>query len=730
MATLIFSAIGTAIGGPLGGAIGALVGRQVDTAIFGSPSREGPRLKELSVTTSSYGSPIPRHFGRMRVAGSIVWATDLVEHKDRQGGGKGSPSVTTYNYSASFAVALSSRPLARIGRIWADGNLLRGAADDLKVGGKLRFYAGHGDQTPDPLLAAAEAGGRCPAYRGLAYAVFENLQLSDYGNRIPALTFEVFADDADISVADLVAGVVDNIDAQLPLSGIVGISNEGPLGDLLSQIDPVFPFDCDVAGDVLTLRPDGADAPLVLREAALATADDGFGAESGFARKRLPAANNPKEILRYYDVDREYQPGLQRASGRPQPGQPASIELPAALTASVARGLIDTAARRAGWARQTMSWRTAEIDPDVRPGSLVRIPGQPGVWRVNDWEWRANGVEFGLWRAPGSGGYAGSALATDSGRAAPPIDAPTGPTSLTAFELPWDGSGAGDLPAVFAAASSEASGWSGSALYLDQGDGQLQPLGNSTRVRCTTGHAATALEAGSPHLFDRTNAVTIALLGDDMVLTDATVRQLAMGANRALLGSELVQFTRATPLGDGQWRLEGLLRGRGGTESAIAGHAIGEPFVLLDRTPVALDGAAIGHNPAATILAIGLGDSDPAAAPIGCRGLTQRPLFPVHPRMDVDADGSLTLRWTRRSRGVWTWLDGVEAPLHEQAESYDVIVGSISAPLARWTTANAFLRIDSAQLAFLHAAAPGEAVIVRQRGSYAVSEPLLLTTLP
>ena len=75
MATLVFSAIGTLVGGPLGGAVGALVGRQIDSAIIGSPNREGPRLKELTATTSSYGSAIPRHFGRMRVPGSIIWST-------------------------------------------------------------------------------------------------------------------------------------------------------------------------------------------------------------------------------------------------------------------------------------------------------------------------------------------------------------------------------------------------------------------------------------------------------------------------------------------------------------------------------------------------------------------------------------------------------------------------------------------------------------------------------
>src|SRR3569623_665480 len=145
MATLVFGAIGTLIGGPIGGAIGALLGQQVAHAILGGGNRQGPRLQDLKVTTSSYGSPIARHHGRMRVAGTIVWATDLKESSDSSGGGKGQPSTTSYSYSVSFAVALSSRPILGIGRIWADGNLLRGAAGGLKTGGTLRINDSLGD---------------------------------------------------------------------------------------------------------------------------------------------------------------------------------------------------------------------------------------------------------------------------------------------------------------------------------------------------------------------------------------------------------------------------------------------------------------------------------------------------------------------------------------------------------------------------------------------------------
>ena len=47
------------------------------------------------------------------------------------------------------------------------------------------------DQAPDPLIEAKEGGGDAPAYRGLAYLVFERLPLAEFGNRIPQLSFEV-----------------------------------------------------------------------------------------------------------------------------------------------------------------------------------------------------------------------------------------------------------------------------------------------------------------------------------------------------------------------------------------------------------------------------------------------------------------------------------------------------------------------------------------------------------
>src|SRR5581483_5192900 len=92
-------------------------------------SASGPRLSELQVTASTEGAPVPRVYGRARLAGQIIWATEFKEHSSTQsgGGGKGGgsgASVTEYSYSLSFAIALCEGEVTRIGRVWANGNPL------------------------------------------------------------------------------------------------------------------------------------------------------------------------------------------------------------------------------------------------------------------------------------------------------------------------------------------------------------------------------------------------------------------------------------------------------------------------------------------------------------------------------------------------------------------------------------------------------------------------------
>ncbi|HEX9906593.1 MAG TPA: glycoside hydrolase/phage tail family protein, partial [Propylenella sp.] len=145
------------------------------------------RLSDLGVQASTEGAVIPRVYGRARLSGQIIWATDYEEEEKTEGGGKGGPGVSTteYSYFANFAVGLCEGPVARLGRIWADGKPLDQSAFTF------RLHKGGEGQDADSLILAKEAGD-APAYRGTAYVVFERMPLADFGNRIPQLSFEVF----------------------------------------------------------------------------------------------------------------------------------------------------------------------------------------------------------------------------------------------------------------------------------------------------------------------------------------------------------------------------------------------------------------------------------------------------------------------------------------------------------------------------------------------------------
>ena len=725
MATIVFSAVGEALGGPIGSTIGAIIGNQVDRAIIGNgPAREGPRLKELAVTTSSYGTPIARQFGSVRVPGTVIWATDLIESSNREGGGKNRPATVEYSYSVSMAVALSSRPIRRLGRIWADGNLLRGAAGDLKTAGELRVWTGHQDQVPDSIISA-DKGVQCPAFRGLAYCVFEALELGDFGNRIPALTFEIFADDGDVDLVDLLAPAAPlTVDRALP--GLAGYSDEGgALVAHLASLDRLYPVSCDSGPTGLSLF--GAGAMGNLPEIGLPVMDEGaegFGAETGTRHLHDPDPQGIPAGLRYYDRDRDYQPGVQRTARSARTGPNLVLEFPATLSAGTARQLADDAELRAREARDTIAWRTAELDPVIGPGTIVRVPGNSGIWRIEEWELLDKGLELLLRRMPA---YASGALAADPGAVLAAPDNVVTPTILQAFELPWTGTGPAYETQSFVAASSLSAGWTGAALFAERA-GALDPIGSTGATRAVTGQIITSLPGAQARLLDRTATFEIELDSPDFSLVSASALGIANGFNRALVGGEVLQFALAEALSDTRWRLSGLLRGRGGTEGqAFAGHATGTPFALIDDRLTRLDNSMLGD--AGEVAAIGLADAEPVHVSIRQHGLTLKPLVPVHARVDEAADGAWHLSWTRRARGAWTWPDAIEIPLNEQDETYEVGIGPAETPLAMWTLAGPELELASVQVSDLRARFAGHPLWVRQRGSYATSDPLLLTNL-
>jgi hypothetical protein len=202
--------------GPIGAAVGALLGG----FLFGSsgPDIEGPRLGDLDVSSSTYGGVIPVGFGVQKVAGTIIWATDIEEEKRTRTEGEGifgwgGQDVAEYRYCANFAVAFGEGPAADVLRLWAGEKLLfdrrdpvadmpegwSGPAASLFTGQpkyKYKIHLGSEDQEPDGLIVrkVLEETGEAdavPAHRGMVYIVFDRLPLAEWNNRIPPITAEI-----------------------------------------------------------------------------------------------------------------------------------------------------------------------------------------------------------------------------------------------------------------------------------------------------------------------------------------------------------------------------------------------------------------------------------------------------------------------------------------------------------------------------------------------------------
>ncbi len=252
------------------------------------------------------------------------------------------------------------------------------------------------------------------------------------------------------------------------------------------------------------------------------------------------------------------------------------------------------------------------------------------------------------------------------------------------------------------------------------------PLGRAA-ARATMGRLATVLMPGGVTMTDRASACEVELLASDIDLSDADEAGLAQGRNLCLIGSELLQFTRAEQTGEATWRLTGLRRGLRGSEWAMgAGHRVDAPFLLIEqeRLFAVPPSAFAGTGGLLTVLAIGIGDGEPAEASLTVRGEAMLPPAPVHGRALADGSGGWSISWVRRSRGGWDWRDGVDAPLSEESERYavsvirdDLTIRTVEVAAATWSYYAAMIAADGG----------GDVrIAVRQIGALGIGRALLV----
>lgn len=191
---------GAVVGGLTGGTGFAVEAGFLAGSLLGAilTPRKSPTPADIKVQDSAYGKYIPQVWGRYRVAGNVIWCGQPTQH-DPSGKGAGGKQNQPY-VTMSFAIGLCKGPITAVTRIWANGQLIYDISNPADFEGlsgsssmitNFTVYPGDENQVADPVMQAALGVANTPPYRGMAYVVFNELSLQQWGNYLPSLSFEV-----------------------------------------------------------------------------------------------------------------------------------------------------------------------------------------------------------------------------------------------------------------------------------------------------------------------------------------------------------------------------------------------------------------------------------------------------------------------------------------------------------------------------------------------------------
>jgi hypothetical protein len=413
--------------------------------------------------------------------------------------------------------------------------------------------------------------------------------------------------------------------------------------------------------------------------ASIPVADMGAGGGSRYQIHTLGDTDLPLKVnLTFADLDRDQQSNTaiaQRAGAATDSRRELSLDASTLATdADDARVKAEGYMRREWMRAQTVQTPLTRAYTALEPGDALSLVCDDVTIsaKLKKLEFGANGVLTTEWERYAPSIHDATALSGAPADGLIPDEvAVFGYTKGLALDIPLvvDSDEATQPFVYLAAAPYGDTTWPGATFYRSaDGVAYEEELGSVAASQVATiGYAMSALPDALATCWDNASTVSVKLF--DGELTSSTKALVGNGANRALIGNEIIGFTTATLIATDTYQLSGLIRGRRGTEWATAGHASGDTFVLLDGLPKATMSSSDV-------------DVDVYVRPTtngGPNGFTQhlnnytgaalKPYAPAHLAV-AENSGDLVVTWTRRTRIGGTWRDLQDVPLGEGSEAY------------------------------------------------------------
>jgi hypothetical protein len=381
--------------------------------------------------------------------------------------------------------------------------------------------------------------------------------------------------------------------------------------------------------------------------------------------------------LTYIDASQDYaQAAVEARKLGVRSDRVAGAELPIAMNQSAAQAIAESWLQDSWAARERASFALPPSRLALEPGDVVTLDAGSRSYPLRITETRDSA--FKSIEARSVEPFSFDALPVPQRQR--PFDVVTvyGPTSAFFLDLPLL---RGDEAPQSGYVTANADPWPGAVAFYRSPSLSGYELNAIVGARPTLGKTEFGFYSGPLYRYDMSNVLRVTL--DFGELVSVTEEALLNGANYAGVENEddeweLIQFQTATLVAPATYDLSILLRGQGGTEGAMRDPvAGGARFVLINSavTPVNLRPDEVGlalnykYGPASE----GLDEPSYGAEAHAFQGLGLRPLAPVHLQGKRNpANGDWTFVWTRRARiGGDSW-QGIEVPLAEESELYQL----------------------------------------------------------
>ena len=356
------------------------------------------------------------------------------------------------------------------------------------------------------------------------------------------------------------------------------------------------------------------------------------------------------------------------------------MQLAIGMTPSEAKGVADAMVRDAYAARLTSTLSLPMAYTHLTPTDVIQVPGGDGsLYRMRITRRSDSGGILSLDVVGDDGVVVVEEMTTSTDYAAQTTVETLALTELALLDIPLLRD-ADDGPGMYVAARGTTTRWPGAIIYRSA-DGvtyseSVADIGEPAALGVTTSVLANWTRGA---IMDRVSSVLVDVGPGQLASASADQLQADGTLNALMVGAELVRFTTATlqSANPNIYRVSGLLRGQGGTEWAMNGHAVDEPVVLLRSrglrriTLAQADIGALRYYKGVTRGALA---DDAAAITITAESIGQKPLAPVDLRASRDADGGMILTWKRRTRLDTNFCgpSGITVPLGELSERYEV----------------------------------------------------------